>query len=794
MALESQVGSEPPRWFGNIPNGVLQHVGMGGVAMLLSWLFFSDVTNLRLDSHDIETFRDHTAIGSDISLLFSTELELRSGRPASELVKWLVYLLFGNDARAFHLFNIGLHGLVSLSLPAMFRGWGGNRLVSIAAAMLFLTQTAHYEAVYWISAVDYPLALLFGVIAVSTFNRYLHEPRILLLCVFNLAFALGLLSHAGIGSVWLVCLCLARQNGFDWRRCFTTLAPPAMIGIGLMPYLLQVTSRQTSVWSSVENFATNDLSVFAGGVVKTGPWLLSRLLTTAHWMPVPAYRLQTWEPYVGALILVVLLWLGRRDLVARLGVVWVLVTLIPFCLISSDAILPYLPAGPSRYGYFASVGSTLLLTWCCWESCHALRRWHKAGSQKAVFWFAVAGLQISAYFATERTEALSLFTSSRSYHIRGELEDGIRQLRLALERAPEALDVEDTYRRLCVMTMAQGNDAVPVIDEGLRYSPRSATLMAYRVAATSIGRHEPWLSTDETSVAHGPALAQAFHHLGLGCIRQGDLTGASAALRTALRLQPDRQHTRGQLATTLSNLATSLVERGQQEAARAAYREATTVEPNRPEYHANLGALVLAAGEESEAIAAFDRAINLGSTDPTVYWTLARLYLNQGALSEAAKTYETLLLDHAQSLNAEACVQVGMALYELGHSAGAEKAYRLAIDLDPRQASARVNLGWILFLQGRVLDAIRWYEEALLLGPHSVAQFNLGLAWLHLANVPRAEATYALAVERYGPDEAVRIGAVADLVDFAQRQGPEGSAQMLLDRFWPEELQSGSRR
>jgi tetratricopeptide (TPR) repeat protein len=255
-----------------------------------------------------------------------------------------------------------------------------------------------------------------------------------------------------------------------------------------------------------------------------------------------------------------------------------------------------------------------------------------------VFGLAVAGLLTSAYVATERAEALSLFTSSHSYHIRGKLKDGIRQLRRALDRAPESLDVEDAYRRLCVMTMAQGVDVMPVIDEGLEYSPRSATLIAYRVAAASVVRDEPWRSIDEMSAAQVPALAQAFHHMGKGFLRQGDLTGASAALRTALHLEPDRRHTRAQLATTLSNLAAALVNQGRQEDARAAYEEAILLEPGRPEFHANLGALVLMAGDEREAVRAFDRSVNAGSTDPDVYWTLARLYLHQGARSAAART------------------------------------------------------------------------------------------------------------------------------------------------------------
>lgn len=129
-----------------------------------------------------------------------------------------------------------------------------------------------------------------------------------------------------------------------------------------------------------------------------------------------------------------------------------------------------------------------------------------------------------------------------------------------------------------------------------------------------------------------------------------------------------------------------------------------------------------------------------------------------------------------------------MALDELGRSAHAEEAYRRAITMDPRQTSTLVNLGWILLLQGQVEEAIRLFEEALDLGPHSVAQFNLGLAWLSLEDFPRAEAAYAFGVERYARDDAVRIGAVADLEDLAQSQGPEGPARILLERFWTTPL------
>ncbi|SVB40063.1 uncharacterized protein METZ01_LOCUS192917, partial [marine metagenome] len=198
--------------------------------LVLSWVFFADLTEHRLDSHDIEMFRDHTAIDGDITLMFSAAREQRSGRPVSELVKWLFYLVNGNDVVAFHLLSIGMHTLASLLLPALFRQWGASPLLSRSAAVLFHTQTAHYEPVHHISALDYPLALLFGIAAIVTFQRYLAEQRNRRLLLFSLTLPFGMLCHLGIGFVWFVCVYLGRHSGLPWRRLLTAVFPTALAG------------------------------------------------------------------------------------------------------------------------------------------------------------------------------------------------------------------------------------------------------------------------------------------------------------------------------------------------------------------------------------------------------------------------------------------------------------------------------------------------------------------------------------------------------------------------------------
>ena len=46
----------------------------------LAWVFFADVLTLGLDTHDVETFRDHERISEDFAYFFSPDKEQASGR------------------------------------------------------------------------------------------------------------------------------------------------------------------------------------------------------------------------------------------------------------------------------------------------------------------------------------------------------------------------------------------------------------------------------------------------------------------------------------------------------------------------------------------------------------------------------------------------------------------------------------------------------------------------------------------------------------------------------------------
>ncbi|MFT5377641.1 MAG: tetratricopeptide (TPR) repeat protein, partial [Candidatus Latescibacterota bacterium] len=127
--------------------------------------------------------------------------------------------------------------------------------------------------------------------------------------------------------------------------------------------------------------------------------------------------------------------------------------------------------------------------------------------------------------------------------------------------------------------------------------------------------------------------------------------------------------------------------------------------------------------------------------------------------------------------------RLGIDLGEWGLSELSLTAYRRALEVDDGNLVAHTNLGWILYQQRDYLGAIEQFRRALEQGPHSVAAFNLGLAQLAADQVSQAEKQYAEAVERYGAEEAQRIGAVQDLRELAS-SATYPAAQKMLTRYW----------
>lgn len=127
-------------------------------------------------------------------------------------------------------------------------------------------------------------------------------------------------------------------------------------------------------------------------------------------------------------------------------------------------------------------------------------------------------------------------------------------------------------------------------------------------------------------------------------------------------------------------------------------------------------AVVLAAkGQHKEAIACLKKALRLEPKNSILWFNLAlssralgRLEEARNALLEAAK---------ANPLDVDTLDTLGVVLHEMGEDSGAERSYRLALELSPGSGRVWNNYGVLQFGQSHFDDARKSFEKAVALVP-----------------------------------------------------------------------------
>jgi molecular chaperone DnaK len=114
-------------------------------------------------------------------------------------------------------------------------------------------------------------------------------------------------------------------------------------------------------------------------------------------------------------------------------------------------------------------------------------------------------------------------------------------------------------------------------------------------------------------------------------------------------------------------------------------------------------------------------------------------------------------------------VERGNLLFNQGHFADAEAAFREAIRLDPGLAVAHSNLGSVLDATDRYGEAEAAYREAIRLYPGlAMAHHNLGFTLKRLKRYPEAEAAFREAI-RHNPDLAMAYNKLGDVLEELKR-------------------------
>jgi tetratricopeptide (TPR) repeat protein len=730
-----------------------------GLLSLLSLLCFGSTPALLLDTHDAETFQDHLKIAQDWKSFFSPHKAQASGRPLAEAVKLATFFLFGNEPAAFHLLVVFFHGLAALLLALLVGRVGGSLWTGYAAGLLFLVNVTHFQAVHHISAVDYPLALCCGLAALLYWIKNEHSPASTK-WAFYAFLVLGLMAHLSILMVWPLALYREWRHTGAWRPMVRRGIRDGLLLGGLLLGLVQLASRETSTWHAMQEYAAQSMGTLLWGMGRVLLWFVSRLFTTAHWTPLPMYQQQVWELWLGAGLLGGLLFLvWRGGFLPSWSSLWVLAGLFPYLLLT-EATIRGLPAGPSRYLYLASAGSSVLLAW----GLVRVGQWRPAAGG-----LLLVGALLSSYFSLKKVEAISFYTSARSYSAGGEYALAIGQFQRALATSPGAVPLEDLYTRLCLLLVDSEEDFAPLLEEALAAFPESVHLNIYRLAAAAVdslpqAREQAMKEILTLSGRpHAADLAvRTFHNLGGGLLKKGHPERAVMAFQQALELKPDRVKTLRNLAAAHWQVAASLVgqlQRGESAdpaglerrfmeqiaATIATCQQALELEPD-PALFYLLGKAHQQNGQYDEALEAYRLCLLHDAHYHHAHLRSAEVYEQKGQWQEAASSLQAAA--RLRDGDPEIPLRLGNLYYNHGEPALAAGAYRQAIQLHPGHVQSLANLGTALRALGQFSEAAHAYGRALELEPEDpVLHHNLGGLALEQGDTSAAVEAFARAIE-----------------------------------------------
>lgn len=663
------------------------------------WFLVAENPRLRSFDHLSSLFAE------DYVFVPETNLAYGYYRPLSSLSFVADAAIWGLEPRGFHLTNLLLHALASLSVALLAVRLGLGRGAAFACGLLFAVHPIHTESVAWISG---RTDLLAFVLAAASFHAHLAAGDLArggrrarwLRAASVLLFALALLAKemAAVLPLWLLCWEVRRGGPGTSQR-----DSPGAWRVALPHFAVLVLYL-------VIRFGLIDLPApgqpaghSAGLALATAAPTVVRYLARLAWPADLSAYLR--NPYVhgfldprnlGALAFLALLAWGvlalarRRPEAARLG------AMLAF------SFLPILNlpriAGPAdmgapmadRFAYFPSFPFLALVALAVETVVAASRRPRRAALVAASALLALAAFAGGAsaretaawrddetLFSRETTrtpDAPLLWTQLARARLRsGDLDGAGRALARAEATDPEgnlALAVRAEWH----VRRGEAELALPLqrraVGERGRSSPAARNNLAYLYRRT--GQEERALPILEALTRELPDYADPYLNLGEARWSLGDLDGAIESLERYVALRP--QDLEG-----LDRLARALGAAGRFEAGERIYLAAIGRSPGEPRLWNNLALLRADAGDLEGARDALEHALALSSATPRARFNLAVVLRDLGREEDARARFAELAAAHPDSPEGEA------ARRELESAApvGAGRARPSSLEEDP---------------------------------------------------------------------------------------------------------------
>jgi tetratricopeptide (TPR) repeat protein len=385
---------------------------------------------------------------------------------------------------------------------------------------------------------------------------------------------------------------------------------------------------------------------------------------------------------------------------------------------------------------------------------------HDVTTSLMVAWtFAGAGDLKHALEAADRVTDPSLRVF-KDYHaglisdVLGNPVEARRRLKFAYENDKNTLRLADAYARF----LSRHNDidgAKAVYTEFTKLIPNHPIVLA---AMADLNAGKPLAPIVAT--ARDGAAETLYGLGGANSTRQGDELAALIYLRLALLIRPDHDLAAVTVANLLADMkqsdasmkayesvpktspmresaeiqvAMTLDELGQNEAALTKVEAIVAAHPQDPDAWSSLGSLQRAAKKFEEAAKSYDKAIELIGTPDAGRWTL---FYFRGICNERSKQWPKAEADFKKAL--ELYPDQPQVLNYLGYSwvdkgINLDEAFKMlqrAVDLKPTDGYIVDSLGWAHYKLGHYKEAAEQLERAIELKPADpVVNDHLGDAY-----------------------------------------------------------------
>ncbi|XP_041254482.1 protein O-mannosyl-transferase TMTC1 isoform X1 [Onychostruthus taczanowskii] len=307
----------------------------------------------------------------------------------------------------------------------------------------------------------------------------------------------------------------------------------------------------------------------------------------------------------------------------------------------------------------------------------------------------------------------ALFNLGNLLKSQGKKEEAVILLRDSIKYGPE---FADAYSSLASLLAEQERlkEAEEVYKAGIENCPESSDLHNnYGVFLVDTGSPERAMSHYRQAILLGPAHHVAMVNLGRLHRSLGQNKEAEVWYKRALKVS--------RKAEILSPLGALYYNTGRYEEALQVYREAAALQPSSKDIRLALAQVLAMMGRTKEAEKMTNHILNEDVECLECYRLLSAIYSKQELYAKALEAIEKALQLKPKDpkVISELFFTKGNQLREQNLLDKAFESYKRAVELNPDQAQAWMNMGGIEHIKGSYITARDYYEKALQLVPNS---------------------------------------------------------------------------